>query len=602
MKFIFLFLLAGQAVFAQGPTPTVLVGPIVDEFNNPVTGVMTIQSQARANTGWVVTGTSRIVYVTGGVISGLSLIPNDTSVPATSSYLVTFQNTSPQNPDIWICFVPTSNTPVLFTAACSPNATAPNVGSSFPVSQLIPGVSNGQVLTVVNGISAWSTGPLAPNGTNGQILTSNGTAGFGTPLSTLANSYLTNPSLTIDGTICTLGATCSLFGGALTYSAPTLSFAGTNQLFQIGTPASYSAEGLVPVLTTTAPAVLGYGTCVGAQTLEGVGQNACSPTGGRTFTVEGYTPAYGGVGGFAIGTDNHPILVANADNQILAVGWYDAQVDNSGNSGFNCGAFAGCITQGLIINVKASELSGHFSGAPYYLGYSFTNAGTSFFADTANFAGGANYFSNLDWVTGSIGSAVRFTLGATSGNTYGIIQQVQTGGDSLGPLAINPYGGDIMFGTTTDCGSLLCVSGNLKATSATITGTAFTLSGLGSASGTPSSLCLNSTTVVVNAALTCTVSSRDYKTAIADLAVSDPVAMLMQLDPVQFAYTDQPGRLRWGFIAEEVGAVDPKLADAYDSQDIPRSLDQNAILALAVKTIQEQQIEIEKLKSKLAGR
>jgi hypothetical protein len=146
MKTILLSLLAALLASAQ-PTPTTIVGPVVDGFGNPYTGSFVVQSQAKTNTGWVVTGTVRTVYVNAGVIGALALIPNDTSVPNLTSYAVRFANN-----DQWFCIVPTSSTPVAFTAACSPGGQPPNVGQSFPVSQLIP-CPNGLFVGAAGGIT-----------------------------------------------------------------------------------------------------------------------------------------------------------------------------------------------------------------------------------------------------------------------------------------------------------------------------------------------------------------------------------------------------------------------------------------------------------------
>ena len=54
------------------------------------------------------------------------------------------------------------------------------------------------------------------------------------------------------------------------------------------------------------------------------------------------------------------------------------------------------------------------------------------------------------WASGSAGSAVRVGTGATSGNTYGVIDVLQTGGNSgNGNLAIAPLGGNVGIGTTS---------------------------------------------------------------------------------------------------------------------------------------------------------
>jgi hypothetical protein len=126
-------------------------------------------------------------------------------------------------------------------------------------------------------------------------------------------------------------------------------------------------------------------------------------------------------------------------------------------------------------------------------------------------------------------------------------------------------------------------------------GTITLSSGVTNAAGTPGSICYNTSTfeMTKNNALTCTVSSRDYKTNITDMALSP----FDKLRPVQFAYRDQPLRSRWGFIAEEAGAADRRFADGYDAKGIPRSLDQNAILAATVKEVQQLKARIKELEA-----
>jgi hypothetical protein len=107
------------------------------------------------------------------------------------------------------------------------------------------------------------------------------------------------------------------------------------------------------------------------------------------------------------------------------------------------------------------------------------------------------------------------------------------------------------------------------------------------ASGTPGSVCYNTSTVeiTINNALTCTVSSLLWK--LPDYILLTNKTAFDKLRPVEFSYRDQPDRRRWGFIAEEVAQVDRRLADGYDKTGTPRSLDQNAILALTVKEVQQ---------------
>lgn len=122
---------------------------------------------------------------------------------------------------------------------------------------------------------------------------------------------------------------------------------------------------------------------------------------------------------------------------------------------------------------------------------------------------------------------------------------------------------------------------------ASTTGKVF-MNGLTAAVGTPGSICYITTTnqITQNNALTCTVSSRAQKIDEGYIK-NGYLEMLMQLKPVQFAYKDQPDRSRWGFYAEDVSAVDHRLGDGYDAYGNPQSLDQNAILAVTVKAVQE---------------
>lgn len=129
---------------------------------------------------------------------------------------------------------------------------------------------------------------------------------------------------------------------------------------------------------------------------------------------------------------------------------------------------------------------------------------------------------------------------------------------------------------------------------------AVTLPGLGTASGTPSSVCQNSVTkeVTVNAALTCTVSSKEQKDQIAPYA-QIALELVEKIKPMAFVYRDNPKRLRWGFIAEELTEVHPLLADGYDEKGVAKSIDQNALLATLVKGMQEQQATIRALQSQV---
>lgn len=114
------------------------------------------------------------------------------------------------------------------------------------------------------------------------------------------------------------------------------------------------------------------------------------------------------------------------------------------------------------------------------------------------------------------------------------------------------------------------------------------MSGLTTAAGTPSDICINATTfeITVNAALTCTVSDEEQKTPLQPLEFS-ALGLIRQIQPSSFEYLDNPGRLRYGFGAQSLQKIDPQLADGYDKEGIARSIDLPALIALNTKAIQE---------------
>ncbi|MGH8710127.1 MAG: beta strand repeat-containing protein [Burkholderiales bacterium] len=131
------------------------------------------------------------------------------------------------------------------------------------------------------------------------------------------------------------------------------------------------------------------------------------------------------------------------------------------------------------------------------------------------------------------------------------------------------------------------------------------MTALTTATDTPNSICQNDTTkeIVVNNALTCTVSEEAAKTNIFPLKLSKEkfLDLLMKVNPIEFTMKATPTRRRWGFGARQLFSTNPKLADGYIVKegkildDGSMTLDQPAILALLVKSMQEQQIQIEKL-------
>jgi hypothetical protein len=81
----------------------------------------------------------------------------------------------------------------------------------------------------------------------------------------------------------------------------------------------------------------------------------------------------------------------------------------------------------------------------------------------------------------------------------------------------------------------------------------------------------------------------------------DAVSTLRQLHPVTYNRKETPGKTTMGFIAEEVGKVLPTVVD-WDQKEpgYAEGYDHQAILALAVEAIRDQQKTIEQLQHRIA--
>lgn len=121
-------------------------------------------------------------------------------------------------------------------------------------------------------------------------------------------------------------------------------------------------------------------------------------------------------------------------------------------------------------------------------------------------------------------------------------------------------------------------------------------------------LCMSSGNMLTLQTSACTISSRRFKENIAPLTGS-ALRKIGALRPVVFNMIELEhpnadnnyGRTQVGLLAENVAAVDPKLAIYEQDGTTPKSYRQEALLALAIKAIQEQQLEINALKRSLVG-
>jgi hypothetical protein len=85
-----------------------------------------------------------------------------------------------------------------------------------------------------------------------------------------------------------------------------------------------------------------------------------------------------------------------------------------------------------------------------------------------------------------------------------------------------------------------------------------------------------------------------------DYDFDNGIESILKLQPTKFKFKNAPDKQRRGFIAQDVLKIIPDLVlGDGELKDGTYGLDYDGILALAVKAIQEQQIQIEELKAKL---
>lgn len=137
-------------------TTTQIIGSILNDDGTNFSGPLIIQGQTFTSSGQAVMSTVLNKSVQNGRLT-VALIPNDTATPAFTSYSFTF-GTVAGTGNVWICVVPTSDSPVQFTSACSMSV-APSPTTMVSVSQLTPATTNGTVLATIGGITLWTALP-----------------------------------------------------------------------------------------------------------------------------------------------------------------------------------------------------------------------------------------------------------------------------------------------------------------------------------------------------------------------------------------------------------------------------------------------------------
>src|SRR3989344_5990505 len=196
---------------------------------------------------------------------------------------------------------------------------------------------------------------------------------------------------------------------------------------------------------------------------------------------------------------------------------------------------------------------------------------------TANFIQNTSNVNYLEFGGGTTGNKITQQARGTDINVGISIQ-----GKGSGDVLFNPSTtGNVGIGTTTPW-RVLSVTGTVG------------FDGLTGATGA-GSLCLDANKQVVynSASDACLSSTRATKHDIPNLSL-DGLTVVDRLQPVSFVYNQGDGRTRYGFIAEDTAAVDPRLA-TYDASSTISGIDARPILSIVVKAIQEQQDEFDAL-------
>lgn len=214
-------------------------------------------------------------------------------------------------------------------------------------------------------------------------------------------------------------------------------------------------------------------------------------------------------------------------------------------------------------------------------------------------ASGQNY---LYYKATSGGSASAVAPGATAtGCTVNSVVRI-----AAGPVI--ECGGALSYSTALATLTASSANFNINATAGltlqsggtsrlSVDGTGLFFSNITTASGTPGSICYNTATneVTRNSALTCTVSSARFKDSIERYDAS-ALSIIDSITPATFTYKDHPERPRLGLIAEDLAAVDIRLAERGEDGS-PNSIDFPAVMAVLIKAVQELKAEVATLKA-----
>lgn len=225
-----------------------------------------------------------------------------------------------------------------------------------------------------------------------------------------------------------------------------------------------------------------------------------------------------------------------------------------------------------------------------------------------------------DSVQGSTGSVLYIGNGATTGNTYGVIRALTSGGTGTGNLVLQPDGAGNVGINTTSPGQTLDVNGNVRGTGLLVENTtgnqqvSFRKSGsmryaIGTEVGAGSTNDWSIYNYVYGGTSFIIYGNNNYQffgSNVSDIRAKEKIVDLdfyatekvMALQPKSYYMKNDSKQIRYGLIAQEVNEVLPDLVYGDVEGDDFVGLDYNGVIPVLIKAIQELKAEIETLKNK----
>lgn len=525
----------------------------------------------------------------------------------------------------------TSSAPILGSLA--------GIGTTTPYAKLSVHANNGDTALTV-----FAIGSSTATATTTLFAVSNtGTTTIANGVSISAGCFFYNGACLTQGgagTVTSITAGLGLNGGTITNT-------GTIDLKSYVATSSGETQGFLPYWTSTngTPATLGKVattslTASGVLTLSnpisviGASASALTLTGGTNGQILGWlsgVPTWTASSSVAAGT-GISVSASGAVSTVTNTGvisltngtGINCSGTNPGSCSFatiNAGVLGAVVNGNSPTSQSTSTLYGVAPAGGYVLGWNNNTSGIAWIATSSS----ATVTSDEKWATSTLptsgiypNSAVYLGLGTTTPRfplqiaTTTVPQLVLTD-----PLAatnqkhwyLQSVSGSLLLGTTSDSFATTSLAAiTISPNSTTTVGIATTSpfgtlgvngtiswTGYTASAGTVLGVCYITATglLSVNSAASCVTSSIRFKDNVKDLTVG--IDDLMKLRPVSFTYKDSH-KPEIGLVAEEVQSILPT-AVGLDEQGLPSSLDTQQLLALTIKSVQDQQKEIDSLKT-----